>query len=64
MKAVVIKEYSRSSGFNNTSCFMVDIKIASSKNRFFVYNLKKDSIEMAGLVAHGSGKKITGSIQF
>ncbi len=27
----------------------------SGKNRFFVYNLTKDSVEIAGLVTHGSG---------
>jgi hypothetical protein len=31
------------------------MSIHSGKNRFFVYNMQKDSVELAGLVAHGSG---------
>ena len=31
------------------------MRIPSGKKRFFVYNLEKDSVEAAGLVAHGSG---------
>ena len=31
------------------------MRIASGKNRFFVYNLEKDSVEIAGLVTQGSG---------
>jgi hypothetical protein len=64
LKALAIKEYSKASTFNNGYCFMVDMKIASGTNRFFVYNLKRDSIELAGLVAHGSGRNMPGSIQF
>jgi hypothetical protein len=64
MKALAIKEYSKAGGFNEGYCFMVDMKIASGQNRFFVYNLKKDSIEMAGMVAHGSGRNMLGSVQF
>lgn len=33
---------------------MIDMKIASGRERFFVYDLKKDSILASGLVAHGS----------
>lgn len=39
--------------FNNNICFMIDMNIASGKNRFFVYDIKKDSIVDAGLVTHG-----------
>ena len=42
-----------SGNFNNAICFMIDMKIASGKNRFFVYDVKKDSIVNAGLVTHG-----------
>ena len=34
---------------------MVDMAIPSGKNRFFVYNLIKDSVEFSSLVSHGSG---------
>jgi hypothetical protein len=42
-------------GFNTSLCFLVDMQVSSGKNRFFVYDLDKDSILLAGLVAHGSG---------
>ena len=54
-KAGLLAAYANENNFNTTRCFLVDMKIASGKKRFFVYNLQKDSIEMAGLVAHGSG---------
>lgn len=38
---------------------MIDMSLPSGRQRFFVYNIKKDSIEMGGLVTHGSGS-ITG----
>ena len=55
MKASEIKNFIKKNKFNSTYCFMIDMSAASGKQRFFVYNLKKDSIEMAGLVTHGSG---------
>lgn len=42
-------------GFNSSLCFLVDMRLPSGKNRFFVYDLNKDSILLAGLVAHGCG---------
>ena len=33
---------------------MVDMSIHSGKNRFFVYDLEKQTIALSGLVAHGS----------
>lgn len=54
-KAFLAKDYVSEHGFNSTYCFLMDMRIASGKNRFFVYNLENDSIENAGLVAHGSG---------
>ncbi len=56
--------YAAENGFNSDYCFMVDMKIASGKKRFFVYDLKNDSIAMAGLVTHGSGTRQSDSIQF
>ncbi len=54
-KADQAKEYVANRGFDEQYCFMIDMRIPSGKNRFFVYNLQEDSIEIAGLVAHGSG---------
>ncbi|WP_462252197.1 murein L,D-transpeptidase catalytic domain-containing protein [Ferruginibacter sp.] len=56
--------YAKQNHFNNRYCFMVDMKIESGKKRFFVYNLKKDSVELSGLVTHGGGKTTADAIQF
>lgn len=44
-------------GFNTRICFLADMQLPSGRDRFFVYDLQKDSILLAGLVAHGSGNK-------
>ena len=56
--------YARQNHFSNQYCFMLDMKIKSGKKRFFVYNLEKDSVELAGLVTHGGGTTNTSGIQF
>jgi hypothetical protein len=64
-KAVDMALYAKEHAYNSTYCFMVDMKITSGKKRFFVYNLKKDSVELAGLVTHGGGTTTGGNeIQF
>jgi hypothetical protein len=50
-----LSNYANANHYNKKICFLVDMSIQSGKNRFFVYNMQKDSIELAGLVAHGSG---------
>ena len=54
-KAASIKVYNQADDYNSEYCFLVDMKIPSGRKRFFVYNLKKDSVELSGLVTHGSG---------
>ncbi len=57
-KALLAKQYlNDKKGFDGTYCFLIDMRLPSGKNRFFVYNLKKDSVEIAGLVAHGKGSE-------
>jgi uncharacterized protein YxeA len=63
-KAEEIAGYAKEQGYNTQYCFMADMKIESGKKRFFVYNLLRDSVELSGLVTHGSGKMGTGKIQF
>ena len=63
-KADDLAIYAKAHGYNTEYCFMADMKIESGKSRFFVYNIKKDSIEMAGLVAHGSGRTYSEDVQF
>ena len=52
--------------YNNRIAFFIDMKIPSGKNRFFVYDLKKNKIIDKGLVAHGSGSEtnIRGKLKF
>jgi hypothetical protein len=52
--------------FNDEIAFLLDMKIMSGKNRFFVYDLKNDKIIDQGLVAHGlgSGSGIYGELKF
>ena len=54
-KATQAKDYITEHGFDEKHCFLLDMRIPSGKNRFFVYNLDEGSVEIAGLVAHGSG---------
>jgi len=49
------KDYLHRHRYNGEFCFLVDMRQPSGKYRFFVYDLRKDSILLAGLVAHGSG---------
>ena len=56
-KASMAKDYVDVNGFDVSYCFMIDMRLPSGKNRFFVYNLLKDSLEAAGLVTHGKGSQ-------
>ena len=64
-KAMAVKEFARANNYNTGYCFMADMSMASGEKRFFVYNLTSDSIELAGLVAHGSGRgRLSTRIEF
>ncbi len=53
-----IKSYvSTNNGYSKKIAFLVDMKIKSGKNRFFVYDLVNERIIDQGLVAHGSGSE-------
>ncbi len=54
-QAAAIKEYVTVNNFNTEYCFLADMSIPSGKNRFFIYNLKMDSLVASSLVAHGFG---------
>ena len=56
-KAVSLREFATNRGYNKELCFLVDMSISSGKNRFFVYDMSKDSVLLEGLVAHGSCDK-------
>lgn len=53
-KAGEAKSFVKQKAYNNNYCFLIDMSLSSGQNRFFIYNLKKDSIESSGLVAHGN----------
>ncbi len=53
-----IREYAEANNFSMEYCFLVDMSIPSGKNRFFVYNIRKDSLEFSALVSHGFGSTI------
>lgn len=53
-KAFAAKKIIQQKNFNTSFCFLIDMSLPSGKNRFFIYNLAKDSLLKSGLVAHGS----------
>lgn len=59
-QAAFIKQYAKTNNFNTEYCFLVDMSIPSGKKRFFIYNMKTNSIESSSLVAHGWGSEGTG----
>lgn len=57
---------SKNPKYNDAIAFFIDMKIHSGKNRFFIYDLKKNEVIDQGLVAHGSGSEtgIVGELKF
>src|SRR5882762_6981252 len=54
-KAAELKTFLARTQYSTKLAFLVDMRLPSGKNRFFVYDLSADTIRMTGLVAHGSG---------
>jgi hypothetical protein len=50
-----IKTVVKKDDYNTNYCFLVDMKLPSGSNRFFVYDIKRDTVVKAGLVTHGYG---------
>ncbi len=53
-KASVAKRFVEQKNYNSSLCFLIDMSLPSGQNRFFIYDLKKDSVQSKGLVAHGN----------
>lgn len=53
-QASVLKAFALKKGYSTSYCMLADLELPSGKNRFFVYDLNKDSIVLSALVAHGS----------
>lgn len=52
-KATNAKSFVKQKGYNSKYCFLIDMSLASGQERFFVYDLEKDTISSSGLVTHG-----------
>ena len=48
------KSFTGKKGYNTRTCFLIDMSLPAGQNRFFIYDLQKDSVTGAGLVAHGN----------
>lgn len=53
-KARESKSFLKQNRFSTHYIFLLDMSLPSGRNRFFIYDLQKDSAVQAGLVAHGS----------
>lgn len=53
-KAATAKTYAKQYRFDTTVCFLIDMSLPANRKRFFVYNLKEDTIVNSGLVTHGN----------
>lgn len=52
-KAKQAKKFAATKQFNEDYCFLIDMGLPSSQKRFFVYDLRKDTVVKSGLVTHG-----------
>ena len=59
-----VEDFAKENNYNSRYSFLVDMHLASGSKRFFIYDLKKDSVLDAGLVAHGSGSDVGDSLHF
>jgi hypothetical protein len=48
-----IGDYAIEKGYSTKFCFLIDMTIASGRDRFFVYDLENKAVAYSGLVAHG-----------
>jgi len=49
-----VNNYAIQNDMSTDYCFLVDMSLPSGRNRFFIYDLKKNSVINSGLVSHGS----------
>ena len=52
-KSVDAIDFAKKNGYSLSVCFLVDMTLSSGQDRFFVYDLTKDTIRRSGLVTHG-----------
>jgi hypothetical protein len=46
-------DFTKKNGYNESICFLIDMTMPSGQERFFVYDMVKDTIQNTGLVTHG-----------
>lgn len=61
LRAQEAQNFIKEKNYNAQHCYLLDMSIHSGKNRFFVYDLKKDSLLFQGLVSHGCCDKPWGT---
>jgi len=49
-----VNNYAIQNNMSTDYCFLVDMSLPSGRNRFFIYDLKKNTVINSGLVSHGS----------
>jgi len=49
-----VNNYAIQNDMSTEFCFLIDMSLPSGRNRFFIYDLKKNTIINSGLVSHGS----------
>jgi hypothetical protein len=59
-----ILHFAKQKNYSSKYAFLIDMKLPCGSKRFFVYDLKNDSVILSGLVTHGSGIDNTDSIIF
>lgn len=57
-KVSEIKNYIKGKEYNQELAVFINFKIPSGKYRYFIYNLKKNTIVQQAVVSHGSGSVI------
>lgn len=53
-KAALAKQFVLQKSYNSSVCFLIDMSLSSGQKRFFIYDLKYDSLKISALVAHGN----------
>lgn len=53
-RLIAAKQFVHKNNYNNSFCFLIDLSLPSGRNRFFIYDFKKDTIVQSGLVTHGN----------
>ena len=53
LKAGEANVFATNNGYNEKICFLIDMSLPSGQNRFFVYDMQKDTLKNSGLVTHG-----------